>query len=435
MGPPGNATPSLAFQEVGSTELTPANRVLGGTVGSGGDNLTGLWHLCFDPSDGAGNTLVASGTLSIYISTCFAGPIGSIEWRTFNQGLSMLTLPDAHVDAEGNVLFASADHNSWATTGGGLLTDEPTRLGVSGPSDAFSVFSVGAGLDKVSILCAGDDTRSTGADADVVFHRGTGAPTEWATSGYQSDTDGIGSLTAGQVPRPGGAFGWDNRDGTYTFVVWSDGVGFTRSSYSLASDSWSPWIAQASGPVTELVTSNVNQERMIVGHPDGSLLVGMQLANGNLWRSSDGGANWSSFALSINGNEQVRKGRIAYNSDEDWLVVSDLDGLYRVDDVSTAPSVTVISDTLSVGPVAIDSTGRVYVHTHESNVIRLLRFSDFGEAQSVANAVDIAAESPYRIRIGQSATQMTIGTIDGVERGITTFQGAGACSWTVPPLD
>ena len=428
----GNATQNPAIQEVGSTDFNPANRVLGGNVGNGGDNLTGLWHLAFDPSDTTGNTLVASGTLSAYISTNFAGSLGNIEWRTFNQGLSMLTLPDAHIDAEGNVLFASADHNSWVVDRDDLLTAEPTRLGVSGPSDGFSVFSVGSGANKVSVLCATDDVSATDDHADVVFHRGTGAPNNWTTTGYQSDTNGMGALSNGQVPRPGGVFGWDNQNGTYSFVVWSDGVGFTRATYTLATQSWSTWTAQNSGPTSNLVTANVNQERMIVGNPDGSLLVGFQTTTGGLWRSTDAGRNWNRIVTSISSNEQVRKGRIAYNASEDWLIVSDLSGLFRVNNVSTTPSVTVISNTISVGPVAIDSAGRAYVHTHQSNAIRLLRFADFGSATSVANATDIAANNSYRTRIGQAATSMTIGVVNGEERGITTYQGAGANSWTVP---
>ena len=95
-------------------------------------------------------------------------------------------------------------------------------------------------------------------------------------------------------------------------------------------------------------------------------------------------------------------------------------------------SVTVISTTLSVGPVAIDSAGRAYVHTHQSNAVRLLRFDDFATANAVADATDIAANSPYRTRIGQAATQITIGVVEGVERGITVYQGAGASTWTVP---
>jgi len=297
----------------------------------------------------------------------------------------MLTLPDAHIDAEGNVLFASADHNSWVVDRDDLLTAEPTRLGVSGPSDGFSVFSVGSGANKVSVLCATDDVSATDDHADVVFHRGTGAPNNWTTTGYQSDTNGMGALSNGQVPRPGGVFGWDNQNGTYSFVVWSDGVGFTRATYTLATQSWSTWTAQNSGPTSNLVTANVNQERMIVGNPDGSLLVGFQTTTGGLWRSTDAGRNWNRIVTSISSNEQVRKGRIAYNASEDWLIVSDLSGLFRVNNVSTTPSVTVISNTISVGPVAIDSAGRAYVHTHQSNAIRLLRFADFGSATSVAN--------------------------------------------------
>ena len=76
--------------------------------------------------------------------------------------------------------------------------------------------------------------------------------------------------------------------------------------------------------------------------------------------------------------------------------------------------------------------GRAYVHTHESGAVRLLRFSDFDQAKSVANATDIAADSMYAQRIGQLATQMTIGMVDGTERGITSYQGAGSTAWTVP---
>ena len=68
----------------------------------------------------------------------------------------------------------------------------------------------------------------------------------------------------------------------------------------------------------------------------------------------------------------------------------------NVSNVSTAPGVTVISDTLSVGPVAIDSAGRAYVHTHQSNAVRLLRFDDFATATAVTDATDIAANSTYR---------------------------------------
>ena len=50
----------------------------------------------------------------------------------------------------------------------------------------------------------------------------------------------------------------------------------------------------------------------------------------------------------------------------------------------------------------------------------------------MANATDIAANNSYRTRIGQAATSMTIGVVNGEERGITTYQGAGANSWTVP---
>ena len=97
---------------------------------------------------------------------------------------------------------------------------------------------------------------------------------------------------------------------------------------------------------------------MIVGSPDGSVLIGYQTTTGALWRSTNAGANWTPIANSISSNEQIRTGRIAYNAAEDWLVVTDRDGLYRVSNVSTSPGVTVISDTLNVGPVAIDSTGR-----------------------------------------------------------------------------
>ena len=270
----------------------------------------------------------------------------------------MLSLPDVHVDAEGNVVFASSDHNAWVVSGPDLLTNEPSRVGVSGPGDAFSIFSVGSGPDKVSILCAVDDKSPVDEDADVVFHRGEGVPDAWTTTNYQVDGDGMGVLETGEVPRPGGVFGWDNGDGTYSFVVWSDGIGFTRSNYNLATDRWSTWAPQESGPSSDLVTDDLNQERMIVGDPDGTLLVGLQLTTGSLWRSIDGGVNWESIAPSISAAQEVRKGRIAYSVSGDWLIVSDSEGLHRVSNVSTTADATTISGVTAVGPVAIDSQGR-----------------------------------------------------------------------------
>lgn len=428
----GNASPTRAIQEIGSSDLNPPNRVLGGNVGNGGDNLTGLWHLAFDPADAQGNTLVASGTLSVYISTNFAESLDDIQWRTYNQGLSMFALTDVHIDAEGGVLFTAADHNSLTVSGRELLTTEPTRVGVTGPADGFCVTSVGTGRNKVSVMCATDDISPFESHGDLVFHQGTDVPQSWSTTGYQSDTNGMGALSPGQVPRPGGAFGWDNTDGSYSFVVWGDGVGFIRATYSLATRSWSPWTRQTSGPATNLVTANINQERIIVGKPDGSLLMALQASNTTLWRSTDGGANWSRFATNVNGNELARKGRMAYNPRGDWLMISTSAGLYRANNVSTTPSVTTLSNTISVGPVAIDQAGRAYVHTHEPNRIRLLRFDDFGAATSPDDATDIAAGTPFSTRAGQFANDMAIGLVDGAERGITIYQGAGASSWLVP---
>jgi hypothetical protein len=126
----------------------------------------------------------------------------------------------------------------------------------------------------------------------------------------------------------------------------------------------------------------------------------------------------------------VRTGRIAYNEDEDWLIASDANGLYRVNSASTTASVTTITGISTACIVAIDSTGRAYAHVRTPNIIELLRFDDFATATSSADGTDIA-NAQYAARCGDLATEMTIGMIGGTEYGITVYQGSGATAWTV----
>ena len=427
-----NATPSVASLALGSSYFAPANRVLGASAGSGRD-LTGIFNLSFDPSDRSGNTLVATGTLSLYRSTNFmVNAADQIAWESYNDSLSMLSVIDVCIDDVGGVTWTVADHNAYSIAGDRLLSAEPFEASYSGISDAWGIASIGTGANKVTILAASSDRSATDPMGDVAYHRGGGPAQSWTTSGYRADTNGLGALSTGQVPRPGGAFIWDNGNGTYGAVVYGDGVGWIRSTYNLADDSWSTWRRQNRGPVANLTTGNTNGVRPIVGDSDGVPILGLHLSTGEVYVSTDGaGAEWDRITT-ITATETRRKGRIAYYPDGDYAIVSDAGALTRIEGVSSGSPTSTVIDTArnDYGPVAFDSSGRAYVHMHDTG--ELLRFDSFMTAGSLGDANDIAVGTYYSNRVSGLAMQMTIGTVAGVERGITTYQGAGTLTWTLP---
>jgi len=425
-----DATPSPSTRAIGSTYNSPANRLYGES-GRSGTNLTGTFAMAFDPSDPTGNTLVSSATLSLYRCTNFAGPAGAIAWATCNEGLSMVSIADVHIDVEGNGLFACADHNAFVVAAPDLTTGEPTHVSVSGIRDGWSIHSLGSAADKVTVFAPTSDRDPVDAGNDIVFHRGAGVPDHWTSTGMNADLDGAGALSSGERPRVGGLFGWDADNGTYRFVAWADGLGFIRNEITLASSSWGTWRLQSSGPTGELTTGNQLQERQVVGAFDGSVLFGVQLSDGGVWRSTDQGANWSRVAKAIGTRQGVRAGRLAYIESQDVLVGSDGDGLYRVDRASAGAAVTRITGVSSACQIAIDSSDRVYAHVRGPGMADLLRFDSFASATTANDAEQIATDD-YRARAGDLACTLDIGFVRGVELGITGYQGAGCTSWTVP---
>lgn len=425
-----NATPTPATLKAGSKYFSPANRVYGQS-GRSGKNLTGTYGLAFDTSDESGNTLISTATLSIYRTENFAGVAKSIAWSSYNQGSSMLSISDAHIDTDGNLFFAAADHNSFAVLSADKHKVEPTRVPLSGVHDGWSIGSIGSGANKVVLFAAAEDKRSHDPGHDFVYYRGAGIPSKWNTTGYQADLAGIGKLAAGGVPRPGSSFGWDNGDGSYGVVTWADDIGFVRNTYTLASDTWGTWRLQSSGPGSNLNTGNVNQEREIVGAANGSVIFGVQLSDGQIWRSLDKGANWTAIAKSMGTKAAVRTARLVYLDAGDILVASDANGLYRINSASSAAKVTQIAGITTASILASDSSDRVYAHIRGPGLIDLLRFDDIATAEATTDATQIGSEK-YQARVGDLANAMTIGMSSGKEIGITTYQGAGALFWDVP---
>lgn len=425
-----NATPTEAVLQLGSTYLSPANRVLGASAGSGPD-LVGTNCLAFDPSDPTGNTLHLSLALSLYRTTNFAGSASAITYESDNEGLSMVSMAASHIDGNGTAWLTMADHNVSGIEADGLLTDELHELSVSGISDGWGLWSAGSGTDNVVVFSATSDRDAFDPGGDIYYRRGTSVTDGWVSTGFADDFRGQGSTEATGVPRVGGVFGWDRGDGTHRFVGWADGLGFVYSDYTLASDSWGTWQVQSSGPTSGLVSANRKSERDIRGASDGSVIFGIQLIDGQLWRSLNGGVDWTKIASSLGTDQEVRVGRIDYLEAADVLIYSDENGLHKIANASTSADVVTISGITTPCQVAVDSAGRAYAHVRGPGLSDLLRWDDFASATSASDATQIATDD-YRSRVGDLATCMTIGTIDGTEYGLTGYSGSGAAVWTVP---
>lgn len=413
-----DATPTPATLALGSTTLSPTNRLLGESGGSGAD-LVGTYAMAFDPSDATGNTLVTTGTLSLYRSTNFAGTLANITFSTHNNGLSMLAVSDAHFDADGNLIIAVADHNAYTWDAADLLTTEPTRASVDNIRDGWSVTSVGSGADKVTVFCPADDKVPGNSANDFVYHRGANAPAAWTTTGYKATHNG----------RVGGICGWDVGNGTYKFVGWADGLGWLRSTYTLATDSWSAWQTQATGPTS--TSPNMLQERQIIASSDGAVIFGIELSNGQLWRSINGGANWTQIAATLGSNSDQRLGRIAYLESVDVLAYSDKDGLHKIANASTSASVSTISGISTPCMLAADSTDRLYAHVRGPGPADLMRFDTFASATTKTDGTQIGQKT-YRDRTGDLACTMTIGVSSSIEYIVTGYQGSGAYVQALP---
>lgn len=427
-----SATPNPSTLNLGSSFQQPANRVQGND-GDTGVNLTGVLSLWFPQSDLTGNTLYSSASLSLFKSSNFAGAAASINWETFNKGLSVLSLTSVQIH-DGVICFSASDHNSFVLDADQLYTHEPTRLAHSGVGDGFSIFSVGTGDNKITVFCPSNDADWEKAGHDVLYHKGSGVPTGWTTTGYETAFTGFGPVAANMSPRACGVTGWDNGDGTYTFIVYADGLGFVRSTVTVSTGAWNTWQVQTTGPTTDLITDDQNQERQLVCSSTGSVVIGIQLKTGQLWRSLDQGVNWSAIASSIGTNQDVRTGRIAYIESTDTLAASDGAGLYKILNASAAATVTQITGISDPCILAKDDDGYIYAHENVTGTINLWRFTDFGAANSTADATQIATNE-YRNRVGGIATNMTVGDVGGEKTGITIYQGAGAVAWAAPDLE
>ena len=439
VGPGGwqPGTPSRAVMQLGSAHNSPANRIYGDSATGNDNSLVGTFTLAFDPDDDTGNTLISAATLSLYISRNFAGPQADITWESHNAGLSMLSVADANFDSEGHLTITCADHNSFTFDASELLTHEPHHASVSDIRDAWSTTSVGTGANKVTVLMVTNDQSPTDSFHDIVYRRGTGPVQSWVTTGFNASLNGAGSLSAGQRPRPGGGHLWDRGDGNLALVAWADGLGFVRSVYTFATDAWANYQQQASGPTTNLTTSNQLQERQVVGAADGSVLFGLQLSNTQLWRSTDGGVNWTPIASSAFGfqngsriSQDQRTGRIEYIEGLDVLIASDATGLFRIDNPRTSADVTRITGINTACMIAHYGTD-VYVHVRGNGPCDLFRFTNILSATSTDDATQIA-EPRYRYRVGDLACTMTAGTSGGVPYLVTGYQGSGLEILTLP---
>lgn len=415
-----NATPIPVTPDKGSSYFSPPNRIYGNSAGSG-PNLTGTYSMVFDPSDATGNTLTTSATLTLYQSLNFAGSQPGIEFKQFSDGLSMLTFADIHVDDDGHVTFVGPDHNSFTLADVDLLTGEPTRVGVTGISDGWGVYSVGTGANKVTVFLPADDNNENNPANEVMFHVGSGPATSWTATGWNTDVAG--------APRPGGVYGWDNGNMSYTFVVWADGTGFVRNTYDLVSGTWGTWTVQNSGPTAS--TGNINQTRPIVGSSDGIALFAMHMLDGKIYRSLNGGVDWTALAPSVGTPVQVRTGRLAYLEFSDTLIVADANGLWRINNASTAATATIIPGISGGAQIHLDSQGCLYVHERGANTVQLHRFDAIEMATSVMDGIVISSDE-YGQNAGDLANVFEIGVVDGVEYGIIGRQGAGALCFELP---
>jgi hypothetical protein len=403
----------------GNNYFSPPNRQYSFS-GASGPNQTGTWSITFNPSDPSQITTAA--TLSMWQSNNFTDPASSVAWSTFNENRSILSITDLHIDGDGNLIATGADHNSYVLAANSFPTGEPMEVSVSGIRDGWSSFSVGTGMSKVTVFAAADDNNPGNPLNDIFFHVGNGPVTSWGSTGYNASFAPPG--------RPGGVFGWDNSDGTYTFVVWTDGGdGVVRSTYDLATGTFSAWQAQATGG--NLSTGITNQERQITGAKDGSVLFLVHLADGVIYRSLNGGVNWNILSTGMGNPEEPRSGRIAYSEATDTLFMSDASSTYKIVQASGTPTVTTAISGIGPSILATDSQGCVYAHERGQSIANLYRFSQPQTASSVLDAVQIASID-YQQRIGDLANTMTTGFINGKEYIVVGYQAGGIVYSEIP---
>ncbi len=123
----------------------------------------------------------------------------------------------------------------------------------------------------------------------------------------------------------------------------------------------------------------------------------------------------------VNQPETVRRGDLTYSSATDTLYVSDAGALRRVTTASGTPAATTLIASANIGPVCLDSTGRLFAFQEETTATppALLRFD---APNTSATYTDVATDALRRssplatsLRVRSDGTMLVTGQGTGTE--------------------
>ncbi len=443
-----NATPNAADVDP-ATEISPSNRGLGRSAGSG-EGLVGTWSLVFDPTNH--DRLIAFDPLSNYETLNF-GP--NAAWSSYNEGLSVGSLTEIAITEDGRwMLYAASDHvlYIWDLTNPADLPRIQKAGVASGYSDNWGVATWGTGDETKIIIGPLHDSNTSVPDAlraelnDVLIWVGnpaTDTPDDVAftSTGYNAAFSGTNGLDADQAPRAAGfdIFPYVGSSLGGRISVFAETIGPVYADIAPDGTVGTWHVSTVSTPVPlDLATDNTNGVRDVEFKRDGSgvglmlSLDGDNAAFTTLLHTIDGGESWNNIFDS--GTQVNRKGRIEIYDSGDWAVFVDTNGNYhRIENLSSAsPVMTQLSTGSNYAAATIDKDGNVYLHEH-GGLANMWHFTenDFLSNGNISVATQVASDA-YAQYHGNLLTELkyTNGFNGENINGVT--QGSGG--WLAPRL-
>ena len=375
----------------GTTQLQPPNRIIGGNIGTGGDNLTGGQSLAFDPNDPTGNTVRFLGTLTPAISTNLAAADNTaVTWATDAECLSLYSSVTGAVSQDGTLGLATADNNGFFFDQG-----DGMRVGVSGLGDANDMDTCG----DIWVFAAAEAETSVEPNNGLYYGFGPGAPPTWQTTSWQSfdwntaiQAVGLAGLPTMDPPRVLGSCCTDLGNGIYRVHWQADYAGIGYVDYNSLTDTWvNPVVVDTGLTDSQVQPNNANKPKHIKCADTGLVLVQHQ-QTGRIYRSLDNGESYTRITDIAGPTTLFNPAYLELDEAADCAIVSNSTGTYIISDVSTNPTTTQISAQGGY-PVATDpTTGRTYLFKRQSGQIELLEFEDIKQANSLSDGCNVATE-------------------------------------------
>ena len=412
----------------------PIARVPGGSANSG-VGLTGGQHISYVRTDRSGNSIKTLNTLTTGLSENAMEPDhASVTWVSDVKDSSLLSMVDVAVSDAGVLAVTMADHNSMVSPSlETAMTSELNRVAVSGLGDGYGITVVG----NTWVFCPVDNAEWERSNHTWRYYSGAGTPDEWKDAGWRSYNwngaadfpAGLTKLPSGIPPRPVSVCGYFRDDGKIRFLGMADGVGFVYQDYDSSKDSWgNPHISQG-GPTSDVISERLNTARASQCTQDGSVVLHLLQKNGHIYRSLNQGQTVERIATGSNGPEiaaspSARTGYMRIHDTGDFAVVSNVNGIYVITDLTQAnPQVVRLSN--ETGPIAVDQTsGSTFIHIRGARVAQLLEFEDIATASNL-DAGNNVAPSNYSMHLGDQANQLYATNHNGKLYLITLYQGGG----------